>query len=72
MQAVRIRKRVESSQLDLPELGSFVGKTVEIIILEETEAPAARRAPRKAGSAAGQITMSDDFNEPLEDFAPYS
>jgi hypothetical protein len=72
MQAVRIRKRLESSQLDLPELSPFVGKTVEIIVLEEPESPAPARQPRTPGSAAGQITMSDDFNDPLEDFEPYT
>lgn len=72
MQAVRIRKRLDSSQLDIPELRPFVGKTVEIIVLEEAEAATPARPPRKPGSAAGQITMSDDFNEPLEDFEPYT
>ena len=27
--------------------------------------------PRKAGSAKGMITMADDFDAPLEDFAAY-
>jgi antitoxin (DNA-binding transcriptional repressor) of toxin-antitoxin stability system len=30
-----------------------------------------RRVPRKAGSAAGQITFSDDFDAPLPDFDEY-
>lgn len=28
--------------------------------------------PRSAGSAKGQIWMSEDFDEPIEDFADYS
>lgn len=28
-------------------------------------------APRKAGSAKGKVTMSDDFDAPLADFAEY-
>ena len=27
---------------------------------------------RRSGSAKGQISMSDDFDRPLEDFAEYS
>jgi antitoxin (DNA-binding transcriptional repressor) of toxin-antitoxin stability system len=27
--------------------------------------------PRKPGSATGQVWMSDDFDEPLEDFKEY-
>ncbi len=30
-----------------------------------------KRYPAKAGSAKGLITMSDDFDEPLEDFKDY-
>lgn len=30
-----------------------------------------RKQPRKAGSARGLIQMSDDFDEPLEDFREY-
>src|SRR4051812_41164169 len=44
MNAIRVRKRVDSETLHLPELKDLVGKTVEIIILEET--PAAASAPR--------------------------
>ena len=29
------------------------------------------KSPRKAGSARGQVWMSDDFDDPLEDFAEY-
>jgi prevent-host-death family protein len=30
-----------------------------------------KKQPRKPGSAKGQIWMSDDFDEPLEDFKEY-
>lgn len=33
--------------------------------------PAKPRKKRKAGSAKGMFVMSDDFDEPLEDFAEY-
>ena len=35
MNAVRIRRRVESETLHLPELRPLIGKDVEIIVLEE-------------------------------------
>lgn len=35
------------------------------------EKPAEPRKKRKAGSAKGMFVMSDDFDEPLEDFAEY-
>ena len=39
MPIIRIRKRVDSDTLHLPELKQMVGKTVEIIIVEETCMP---------------------------------
>lgn len=37
MNAIQIRKRIESETLHLPELREMIGKSVQIIILEETE-----------------------------------
>ncbi len=37
---------------------------------ENVETPKPRKK-RKAGSAEGEIFMSDDFDAPLEDFAEY-
>jgi hypothetical protein len=39
MNAIRIRKKLDSETLYLPELKSLVGKTVEIIVLEELAGP---------------------------------
>ena len=39
MNAIRIHKQIDSETLHLPELKSLIGKTVEILILEETAAP---------------------------------
>ena len=39
MNVIRIRRRVDSDTLHLPELQALLGKTVEIIIREETTAP---------------------------------
>jgi hypothetical protein len=35
MNAIRIRKTIESETLHLPELKPLIGRTVEIIVLEE-------------------------------------
>jgi hypothetical protein len=37
MNAIRILKKIESDTLHLPELQGMIGKTVEIIVLEEPE-----------------------------------
>lgn len=39
MNAVRIRRKLESDTPHLPELKPLVGKTVEIIVLEESAPP---------------------------------
>jgi hypothetical protein len=39
MNALRIRRKLESDTLYLPEIRSFIGKTVEIIVLEEAVLP---------------------------------
>jgi hypothetical protein len=39
MNAIRIRKRIDSDTPHLPELRALIGKTVEIIILDETASP---------------------------------
>jgi hypothetical protein len=36
MNAIRIRRKLESDTLHLPELQPFVGKAVEIIVLEDS------------------------------------
>ena len=70
MKAVRVRKHLTSSTLELPELEPLIGKDVEIIVLEETPEKPAQR-PIRFGTAKGKIKMSDDFDAPLEDFKEY-
>jgi prevent-host-death family protein len=41
-------------------------ETVQLIPVSPTQ------PPRKPGSAKGMISMSDDFNAPLEDFKDYT
>jgi prevent-host-death family protein len=50
----------------------------EEIVITQNEQPVLKLVPisttkprRRSGSAKGLITMSDDFDEPLEDFAEY-
>ncbi len=37
MNAIVVRKRIDSTTLDLPELSDFVGKHVELVVIERTE-----------------------------------
>src|SRR5580698_951856 len=70
MNAIRIHKKLNSQILDLPELAPLLGKTVEIIVIEEVP-DNSREQDRKPGSAQGEVKMSGDFDAPLDDFAPY-
>lgn len=40
MNAIRIRKTIESETLYLPQLRPFVGRTVDIIVTEDERSPA--------------------------------
>lgn len=67
----------EASQ-QLPDLIEAVLNGEEIVILKDDRpvvklAPVepVKRRPAKAGSAKGQVWMSEDFDEPLEDFKEY-
>lgn len=67
---------VQEAQRRLPELLDEVAAGKEVVIARP-DGTAVRltllepdRRPR-FGSARGMFTMSEDFDEPLEDFAPY-
>jgi antitoxin (DNA-binding transcriptional repressor) of toxin-antitoxin stability system len=47
------------------------GEPVARLVPVEAPALQAPLGPRKAGSARGQFTVPDDFDEPLEDFRDY-
>ena len=58
-------------------LADLVKQGEEVILTDDGE-PVAKiipiskaKAQRQFGSAKGMITMSDDFDEPLEDFREY-
>lgn len=42
MNAIHIRKMIDSETLHLPELKPFVGRMVEIIVLDESDLPLIR------------------------------
>ena len=44
------------------------GKQIRLVVEEVSSSPKKRR---RSGSAKGQIWMSPDFDEPLEDFEEY-
>jgi prevent-host-death family protein len=71
-------------QIDIVEAKSNLGHFIEValhgeeIIITRDNKPLLKLASvqkqkvrRKAGSAKGQITLMDDFDEPLEEFQPY-
>jgi hypothetical protein len=53
MNAIRIRKTLDSEMLHLPELNALIGRAVEIIILEEE--PPARRGTGDWDAAARAV-----------------
>jgi len=64
MKAIKIKTRLESETIRSPELRKLIGKRVEIIILEETE-PDTALPKRQPGSAKGEITVTNDFEQQL-------
>ena len=56
-------------ELEQPLPAELEGKQIQIQIEEIKEMPKKKR--RQAGSAAGKIWMSPEFDEPLEDFKDY-
>lgn len=68
---------IEEAKTHLPDLIDAAIKGEEVVIAKDEQhpvklVPVSRAKPRpQFGSAKGLITMSDDFDEPLEDFAEY-
>jgi hypothetical protein len=60
MNAVRIRKRVDSETIHLPELRPMIGKEVEIIVLEEQSTSVPGQDFSKLDEIAGKIDLDDD------------
>ncbi len=67
---------IEEAKSNLPDLIDAAVNGEEVIIAKDEKhlvklVPISAVKRRKSGSAKGLITMSDDFDEPLEDFAEY-
>jgi hypothetical protein len=67
MNAIRIRKKIESENLHLPELKSLIGKTVEIIVQEEkmTETGQIQNPYEAFFSLAGQDVVDPEAYKQL-------
>lgn len=60
----------------LSELAKQAARGEEVVLVVDGEpiariVPMERRKPREFGSGAGMITISADFDEPLDDFKDY-
>lgn len=65
MQAIRLRQRLNSETLTLPQLRPFVGKDVEIVISDMTPAgETVVENPSKRSPLAGSVLWYDDPFEP--------
>ena len=65
---------ITQAKADLSKLLDLAIKGEEIVITQDNK-PVAKispiKRPLKRGSAKGEVWMSDDFDEPLEDFQEY-
>lgn len=68
---------IEDAKTQLPDLIDAAVNGEEVVIAKDEQhvvrlVPVGREKPRpQFGSAKGLITMSDDFDAPLEDFEEY-
>jgi hypothetical protein len=68
--ALKFHAVVKGKTLSLPDLSTFEGKRVQVIVVEDEtpevgDASAARKAPRPLGLMRGQLSVADDFDAPL-------
>ena len=59
MRVVRIHRCVESDTITLPELKDFIGKQVEILVMEETHSPSRDSKKQRDYSALAGIAGQD-------------
>lgn len=60
MQAIRVRQRLNSETLTLPQLRPFMGKEVEIVISDLTPEQEATKQPPKKFPLEGSVLWDDD------------
>jgi hypothetical protein len=77
--AICVHTTLESENMRIPGLSPFIGKRVQIIVVEdepvrtddararegETEAGSRASASRKLGSLRGSLEVPEDFDDPL-------
>ncbi|MCF0062530.1 DUF2281 domain-containing protein [Dyadobacter chenwenxiniae] len=61
----------ENGQVILDHKPKVENKTKVVVIFEEIEIPAEINAKRPFGISNGSITLSPDFDEPLDDLKDY-
>lgn len=71
MEAIKIRKHLNSETIHFPELKNFIGKDVEFIVLVKAQnamkdSGISNFPKRTPGSAKGMIEIADDFEAPLD------
>jgi hypothetical protein len=68
LNAIRLRMRVDSDTLKIPELLTLMGHEIEVIIVDEDHATvqSTLRRPR-LGTLGGLVDIPDDFDAPLPD-----
>lgn len=69
MNAIRIRRHLDSETLNLPELRELVGRNVEIIVLDEsngiiTDIPKSHTLEERRKALHGTLLRYDDPFEP--------
>jgi prevent-host-death family protein len=68
---------IDEAAQKLPDLIDAALRGEEVVITKDGSmvklipTNSVKRYPAKAGSAKGQVWMSDDFDEPLEEFKEY-
>ena len=75
--AIWVRTTLESENIRIPELVPFIGKKVQIIVVEDepvrtndardmvAKAPSPAARPRTLGSLRGVLVVPEDFDDPL-------
>jgi hypothetical protein len=69
MSAIRVRKKIDSETVHLPELRPLIGKTVEIIVREDPSAPASTEGDWEAWFAsAGEALLDPELYKQYREF----
>jgi hypothetical protein len=69
MSAIRIRKKIESETLHVPELRDFVGRTVEIVVLDEPRrGPASEKDWEQFLASAGPDLIDPEIYRAYREF----